>query len=612
MNRLSLFALGVFAVSLLPAQGFVDKRYSGSGDWNVAANWTGGTLPSNVEPGGGHSWLQGGQTITIPTGFTAQMWVNHIGAKAGSDGAVAGTATVVLQSGATLNNVSTGSVQNNDFRMGRDDTGDGTGVVGTFINQGGILTARGFSFGGFGADDVNARAYFLQDAGSSTFSSTSRVGFNGQGTLILNGGTFSLTGGGSDNDPRLSIGHAASATGYLEVNGGTLNLNGGTLGVALEGANPRGTVQVTGGTITGVGNFNLGNDGSATYLQSGGLVSASQFQMSRGLGSNSVNNGPRDTTAVLTAGTLSVGSSLLGTRGDAVFTISGGTFDSGSSLAIRHSSASAAGDTTVFNQQGGMVLAPTINFFNGGATGNGTFNLEGGTLRVNTVNLNNNTFNWAGGVLTAQQPIATDGGSGDPYSQPIGPSVNAGRVIQFNGSTATTAGGNASTLDLGPLYLNSGVRQNRLHVTGNLNLAAADDTLIMGGTPYLLRPFGFFTEDYGTIPLVSVAGTMSGTFETFVAPINDSKGWMAYTGVFTSAASLPMNSWYLEQTASGAFFHYRVQGAVPEPGSFGLLALGGVILRRWQSCGRSTPPLASARPERRTREAVPTRRRRTH
>jgi hypothetical protein len=68
-----------------------------------------------------------------------------------------------------------------------------------------------------------------------------------------------------------------------------------------------------------------------------------------------------------------------------------------------------------------------------------------------------------------------------------------------------------------------------------------------------------------------------------------------YTGVFTDAASLPDDTWYLQYADTGdpdaladtLYFHYRltptfIDGAwagVPEPASFSLLCLGVVGLR---------------------------------
>jgi hypothetical protein len=88
--------------------------------------------------------------------------------------------------------------------------------------------------------------------------------------------------------------------------------------------------------------------------------------------------------------------------------------------------------------------------------------------------------------------------------------------------------------------------------------------------------------------LVVVGGNLSGVFDAFGSVVPDSFGFSEFTGVFSSAAALPNNHWYLQYAqnvldATGAltgqapgtydviFFHYRVTGFVPEPESFTLL-----------------------------------------
>ena len=156
--------------------------------------------------------------------------------------------------------------------------------------------------------------------------------------------------------------------------------------------------------------------------------------------------------------------------------------------------------------------------------------------------------------------------------------MSAGVVLDVTGDIDADGLGGARTLDLGGVYLNAGSRQNVMTVSGSLDLTGENDTLVMGGTPYFLRPFGFNTEDSGTIPLIS--GTITDNFETFIAPGSDGKGWVESGFSVSDPALLDTNTWYLEQTGSGIFFHYKVQGSVPEPGTLGLLVIGGLFLRR--------------------------------
>jgi hypothetical protein len=177
-------------------------------------------------------------------------------------------------------------------------------------------------------------------------------------------------------------------------------------------------------------------------------------------------------------------------------------------------------------------------------------------------------MNTAGGV--------TDYTLGSPS---LGVVFRSGDTIAFNGSLNTTAATGPTTLDLGGLYLNSGPRTDILNLTGSLNLGGSADTLLWDdNSVYYLRPFGFFSEDYGSVPLVSAA-SITGSLETFVPLTDDGRGFSQFTGVFTSASALDVNTWYLEQTGTQLLFHYKVAGFVPEPGTFGLMVLGAGALR---------------------------------
>ena len=73
------------------------------------------------------------------------------------------------------------------------------------------------------------------------------------------------------------------------------------------------------------------------------------------------------------------------------------------------------------------------------------------------------------------------------------------------------------------------------------------------------------------------------------------------------AADLPINSWYLEYADTNAdlqvdtiFFHYKVNGYVPEPDTFGL-ALAGVFALRLLRRIRSSDEPAAGNFDRRTR-----------
>ena len=87
--------------------------------------------------------------------------------------------------------------------------------------------------------------------------------------------------------------------------------------------------------------------------------------------------------------------------------------------------------------------------------------------------------------------------------------------------------------------------------------------------------------------LVYASGGITDTFDIFIGPGTDNIGFTEYTGTFMGVANLPANTWYLEHTADTIYFHYMVDGTVPEPGTLGLLLFG---LFMWRGF-RDTDPL---------------------
>lgn len=636
----SLFASSLAFMSLRAADW--DGGASTS-EWGDAANWNPDGVPSGTNArilDGSSVVLNGSQPTTTYTvigqgaGTSGTLDINGsiqfgtaagqgLNIKVGNDGS---TGTMNINPGADVT-VRTGS---NRWGVGIEETAAAGAGFGTLNMTGGTVHGHG---GATAQADVlwvgrnSGSQGTVNHSGGTLRAWTVTLGTgNGSGTST---GTYNLSGAGALNTRQMIVGFGDGGQGELNINGGTITTTVNSSGVG-QGLGAVGNVNMTDGTINGNRNWVIGReDGTGTFTQSGGSFQAAtlyvgynggasagttqgtfnalggttfgntieladegtgvinvnggnlsfgNMQMNRGIGSATERQEPSNATFNLIDGNVSFSSNIsIGVRGDATVNVSGGTFNSGSSLNIRHS-VSIAGEETFFNQTGGNVLTNTMNFNNGGGTGLGTYNLEGGTLNVNTVNLNGNNFNWGSATLAIRSPVGASGST--EFSQAIGPDVQAGSVLDFNGDLATGAGGGSSTLDLGGVYLNTGVRQNVLDIDGDFNASAADDTLIMGGSAYLLRPFGFYTEDYGTIPLVSVTGTMTGEFDTFIAPASDGKGWDVSAFPVSNAADLDPNTWYLEQNAAGVFFHYKVQGAVPEPSSLGLLVLGGLFLRR--------------------------------
>jgi hypothetical protein len=229
--------------------------------------------------------------------------------------------------------------------------------------------------------------------------------------------------------------------------------------------------------------------------------------------------------------------------------------------------------------------------------------LSGGVLRTDMIKAPTGaTFQWGAGKLTHNQTNSNANNLG-AFSSSGYQEVRSGVTARIVGN-ASTGSGSVLALHASPtLYLNGDVRFNNLYVTGILDLGLTDnnDSLEVEINPYLLRPFSASGSgiESGSLPLVIVndaTGELIGTFTNFGTVLSDSRPFSQYTGVFSSAAALDNDTWFLEYvqnfndgtgsvTGQGPgvydliFFHYKVTGYVPEPGTFGLLAAGAGGLR---------------------------------
>ena len=273
---------------------------------------------------------------------------------------------------------------------------------------------------------------------------------------------------------------------------------------------------------------------------------------------------------------------MTGARGDGTTIVNGGDFTSVNRLIVGGSFENQV-LTALFRQTGGTVSTQDLDVGQGNSTA--TYSLEAGSLSANAINIGaGDTFNWGNATISTYDSQAN--GTIDYSTGPAGTVVRSGTTLVVDGATGnlTTGylGGN-STLDLGGLFNNSGVRFNQMTLTGTLDLSAGGDTLISIDNPYALRAGGLTQIEYGSLVLVDAAGGITSVFDTFVAPLPDAIGFSEYTGTFTTAAALPIDTWFLEYTNDGGaeqiIFHYRVSGAVPEPGTVGFLALGLMFIR---------------------------------
>jgi fibronectin-binding autotransporter adhesin len=529
-----------------------------------------------------------------------------------------------------------------------------TGNLTLDANSGTVMMGGGGLLGGgdyAGTLTINNGSTFRHNASSTqTLSGTLAGGAtglllkDGTGTLIL-GGTSSFVG-----NTRLSAGtlRLGSAGGFLTEERLEFAVPSGTATLDLNGFNQR-LRQITDtgaadaaridnsssdpATLTlrstpGASTFNgqIHNTGGGALTVEVGLNTGTPPAISLTLGGTggSTFTGPLrvqpNGTLIVTTGEES---SLGAATGPNALTLNGGTLqvstadltidDSGRDILVDGGNfGSHSGGT--FLVDGGRVLniantvdgagitvrkagAGTVNFT--GLTRAGTFlqldgvtDISGGDLRVNALNLSGGSFNWGDGRISLLNRIGADGAVDYSSSlDPAGPEVRVGRTMNVTGSLTTELGSILEIHGSPTFYENANVRFNQISLTGVLDLSAADDTLEVEIVTSLLR--GDTDIEYGSIPLITAAQII-GTFDTF-GSVTSGATFVEYTGVFTDAASLPDDTWYLQYADTGdpdaladtLYFHYRltptfIDGAwagVPEPASFSLLCLGVVGLR---------------------------------
>ena len=243
-------------------------------------------------------------------------------------------------------------------------------------------------------------------AGSLSVSASAMVGYSGTGNFTQTGGTNTVTNESAESfDLALTLGYNAGGSGSYSLSGGSLI----------------------------AGNECVGNLGTGSFTQSGGTntIFNAYWMPSLVLGYYPGSNG----TYNLTAGSLSAAYDDVGWGGTGAFTQSGGTntisgtnyvgdMNTGTYTLSNSGLLSAATEVVgrfgpgTFTQSGGTSIVGILTI---AETSNGTYNFNGGLLRLTVLNSGSATatFNFGGGTLqvagsfTTTLPMTLSGSGGN-------------------------------------------------------------------------------------------------------------------------------------------------------------------------------------------------------
>lgn len=398
-----------------------DTTWTGANgqDWSDPANWNNG-VPLDASNNG--SAIINTALVNFPvysSGATQTDWDVFVGDGGGNSGRLD-------QSSGTL------AVGNNNWLFVGASGGNGTYNMSgdANMNAGAVNVGAWGSAGATGIFNMNSSGTINATAGQrggGVGDASVLVGENGStGTLNVQSGTMNAL-----VSAQFGVGGVGSV-GNLNVSGGAFNVTG-DLSMGRGGS---GTGSVTGGSISVTNEFWVGRSSAYQMSQSAGIVSsASWFVVGRENGSNGTYNLSGGTVNAATSSGFAVIGSFGGSAG--TLNVSGnGTFNAGNNSQILVGeggsgtlTVSGAGLVTVNHATEGLRLGA-------GATGNGTVNLDGGTIQASLVSKGPGagTFNFNGGTLKATTASAT-------YMEGLTRANvrNGGAIVDSNGVNITIA-----------------------------------------------------------------------------------------------------------------------------------------------------------------------------
>ena len=460
--------------------------------------------------------------------------------------------------------------------------GDGANTNGRVnINAGASIISQDYDMflgvSGIGRVDVNG--------GTAAFNQGwAFIGMNGSGSGTLNVNAGNVSSG------RFYVGMAG--TGAVNATGGTLAANGGF--IVGDGSGGFGNVTVSGlSTVVTIGGESfIGSVGGGTgefFVNGGAVTTNSNFQVGRsGIGYYTQTAG----TFNATGGTPVVGRVA---GGAGFFTLNGGTFTQSGAGARMIIGEEGTGIATVTT---GLLDAQAIDI-GSAATGNGTLNMDGGTVLTGYIGKSNAAsiaqLNFNGGLLKARASEADFIRGFDATTSEI---TSNGANINTNGfdvaiSTSTLDGvgaitkTGAGTLGLSTANAHSGgvqLTQGTLAIMNNQALGSG--ALTVTGGRVSISPGGLFEGrvSYGTnsfdlaspIPQDAIRLSTPRANSTDTAAFGDNSTW-GYFGKINVAGNSPVTWTFAEQFDDSVFL--SIDGVtVLNDGSWNTVTKGNVTL----------------------------------
>jgi fibronectin-binding autotransporter adhesin len=491
-----------------------------SGNWNTAADWSGGHLPGTAD----NSYVGNGDTATINGNITNPTVVSvYVGGTTDQGGSVGGNGTL---------NMSAGSITTPNWFA----VGDQAATTGTFNLSGGSVTVSStdvFEVGQYGTGNFN-----LSGTGSISVANGSfLVGRWGdgsaaaQGTVTQTGPATSVLANEMDIGAVGRQGASLQTQATYTQNSGTVTTNNGFHVGPITNSN--GLYTIRGGILSIGGQMDVGQGGTGVFVQQGGAVAVNGINNTwLYVGTNAGSNG----SYTMSGGSLSVAARMIvGSDGFGTVTQSGAatSVTVGQDISVGdHLGSSTAAAPDAYNISAGTIAAG--NGFLLGWNGYGTVNQTGGAVTANGNGIqfggNSGTgqgiYNLSGGTLSAAQIFQGAAGVAAHQFNFTGGTLQVG-AYDFGDLTQTSTSG-PSLLDVtqndttlgGRYILSSGAalidNSHSLEIAGDAHVG--DN----GGTATMTQNSGIVTIDNGSWLYLGMISGSNGIYNLTGGTLNPS------------------------------------------------------------------------------------------